>query len=327
MLIATTSIYAQNLYVPMVNTGAKTYKVETDTSTIEVNTFENANSIRLFNRLKNKDVSYYKDFYLDTKSVREEGVFVNSYSSGIWKMYAKNGKVESTIDHSKGTWTISNNSIFPHYDLRMKMKRKSDSIVKSIYGKEFFEKNVVFSLDGSGWSSEISTTGTIYALPEKPTTFMMRYNIKLDKDHSYPEMIEFELDEDGNYIPNQYERIYGFEKLPANDKHTFKLTYNSAIEMAKQKGLVETDTAKAIAFLHWESFKKPQFYNGSYRFCVLQRTNTTTDNKNGRTVRTDFYKVWEFNPWSGEFIKTKQMKRVNSRELYSGYDTGFLDVK
>jgi hypothetical protein len=327
MLMAPSLIYAQTIYVPMVNNGAKTYKVETDTSTIEVNTFERANSIRQFNKLKNKDVSYYKDFYLDTKSVREAGAFVNSYSSGIWKMYAKNGKLISVIDHDKGTWTVMNKSIFPYYELRMRMKRKADSLVKSVYGKEFFEKNVVFSLDGSDWTREISTTGTIYALSEKPTRFMMRYSIKFDKEHTYPEMIEFELDENGNYIPDQYENIYGFEKLPANDKHIFKLTYNNAIEQAKQKGLVETDTAKTIAFLHWESFKTPQLYNGNYKFCVLQRTNTTVDNKNGRTVRTDFFKVWEFNPWSGEFVRIKQMKRVNSRERDGGYDTGFLDVK
>ncbi len=156
---------------------------------------------------------------------------------------------------------------------------------------------------------------------------MMNYKIKFDNEHIYKDMIEFELDERGNYVPNQYENTYGFEQLPVNFKRIFKLTYYNAIEMAKQRGLVETDTAKAIAFLHWESFKKPQLFNGNYIFCVLQKTNASIENGIGRATRTDFYKVWEFNPWTGEFIKTKQMKRINGREKEGGYDTGFLDVK
>ena len=114
----------------------------------------------------------------------------------------------------------------------------------------------------------------------RDTSFLFRYNLRLDPEHIYRGIIEFELDSAGNFIPNPYEEIYGFEKVPDNIPREFKLNFSDAIEKARKEGLVESDSARAIAFLKWESLKKHELYNGQFRFYVI--------------IKTDLIKNWSF---------------------------------
>ncbi len=110
------------------------------------------------------------------------------------------------------------------------------------------KKYLILSLDGADWSGETSSTGTRFASTKKPKTFMMRDHIKLHKDDIYRYMIEFEIDENGNCIPNQYEKIYGFEQLPANPKRTSKVTCSLAIEKKQNNMALLKQTTKSMHF-------------------------------------------------------------------------------
>jgi len=301
------------------------YKIQTDSSVIEVNYYQDYNSKREFNRLKDKDITYFKDYYLDTKILREEGAFTDKSSVGIWKLYSTVGKIQCITDHDKGTISVFDENYIPFYSLKMKMKQKADSLVKSIYSNDFFNKHVIFSFDGS----LLFTPNTWESWTEAPKQFMMRYKIKYDESHIYKDLIEFELDSNGNFLPNNFEEVYGFEELPGATVKTFKLDYSTAIQIAKQNGLIETDSTKANAFLRWECSKQPKIYNGNYRYYVIQknRTKFITDKEQGSETKTDFFNVWVFNPWSGELIQQKQMKQIKFHENFGGYSTGLLDIK
>ena len=140
------------------------------------------------------------------------------------------------------------------------------------------KKDLIPSLDGADWSGEISSTGTRFASTKKPKTFMMRDHIKLHKDDIYRYMIEFEIDENGNCIPNQYEKIYGFEQLPANPKRTSKVTCRQAIEKKQNNMALLKQTTKPMHFYSGNVSKKPQLFIGNCKFCVFQKTNTTLNN-------------------------------------------------
>src|SRR5471030_786581 len=74
--------------------------VKTDSSMIETKYFKYLNSIRVFNKLKNKNKSYYTDYYYNTKGVREKGVFLNNNYYGIWKEFWPNGKLKRETDYN-----------------------------------------------------------------------------------------------------------------------------------------------------------------------------------------------------------------------------------
>lgn len=189
------------------------------------------------------------------------------------------------------------------------------------HAKWDFNQSVIYFASGGG-ANWIDTT-TI-----KPFSFIIRYDIQYDKEHLYDDMIEFELDEKGNFKGNKYEEIYGFEKLSLNSQKTFTLTHAKAIQLAKQNGLVETDNTKTEAFLHWENFKTENFYNGNFRYYVIIKTNFIKDIKtNSRTSIVNKFDVYIFNPWTAKFVAKKKMKAGRSWEQMSGSRKGLLPVE
>jgi hypothetical protein len=210
-----------------------------------------------------------------------------------------------------------------------KIKSKADSIVIKTYGPDFYKKFVkwafgqcfIYFAEGGGAKWTDTTT-------RKPISFLIRYDIQYDQEHLYDDMIEFDLDENGAFEGNKYEDIYGFEKLTPGSPRTFTLTHAKAIQFAKQKGLVETDTTKAEAFLYWENFKTNNFYNGHYRYYVIIKTRTIKEIlPQGRSSITDKFDVYVFNPWTSAFIEKKKMKAIHSWEKMSGSNTGLLPDK
>jgi len=248
--------------------------VITDSSVITVKYFEDLNSIRVFNDLKNKKLTYYQDYYYDTKSIREQGVYNDGCSIGIWKLYSPTGVLESITDFDKGVWTVINEKYFSFYATKLKMRRIADSLVQAMYGSDFFNKHIIFDLDQSGASDDERYNFWTMNTHKKPKEFMMRYNIRLDSDTLYRDLIEFKLDAHGHFMPDAYEKIYGFQKLLDTIPPVFRLTYNSALEMAEKNGLVETDTSKAEGFLRWENFGIPEIYDGRFWFYIIQKIKT-----------------------------------------------------
>lgn len=278
-------------------------KVETDTSVIETRYYTDFNSIGIFNELKDKSRTYYTELYFDSKKLKEQGVFVDGNSVGIWKEFAQTGKLIREIDHDKGIITFFDKKAFPFLELQNLYKLKGDSIIKAIYSQDFFDKHVIWSLGSSYIYNNDESGNWTDEFKKRPTKFLLLYNIKLD-GKNYDDLIEFEINSKGQFIPNEYEDIYGFEQLPKNSPKTFKLNQQRAIELARQKGLQENDSTKAESFLHWENSKSNSIYNGKLRFYVLIKTNSIKDIKQGgRSSITDKFDVYVFNPWTSEFIE------------------------
>jgi hypothetical protein len=299
-------------------------KVETDSSFIETKYFPSLNSIRVFNRLKGKDKTYYTDLYYRTRKLKEQDIFVNGYPIGVSKEFFENGNLKREIDYDNGIIIYFDKKTYPFLEYQNSCKLKGDSVIKSIYSTDFFNRYISWDISRSYMYNEQESKSWTDEIKNQPTKFLLRYNVKFD-EVIYPGLIEFEIDSKGKFIPNPYESIYGFEKLSENTSKTFALDRNKAIALAKQHGLRETDSTKAEAFLDWESFKSDSMYNGKFLFSVIIKTSS---NKNispgGRSSITDKFDAYIFNPWTAEFIEKKKMKTIRSWEKMSGNSTALL---
>jgi hypothetical protein len=247
-------------------------------------------------------------------------------SIGIWYQYDEQGQLLRTENFDNRTWTVIKKEYYPYKALLDNIKSKADNIVIKTYGQDFFKKHAKWDFSQSYiyFQDEAGTNWTDITT-KKPTSFLIRYDIQYDQERFYDDMIEFELDIKGNFKGNQYEEIYGFEKLSPTSPKTFTLTHSKAIQLAKQKGLVENDSTKAEAFLHWENHKTNKFYNGNFRYYVIIKTNSVKNlQPEGRSSIIDKFDVYVFNPWTAEFVATKKMKAVRSWEKMSGSSTGLL---
>jgi len=129
-----------------------------------------------------------------------------------------------------------------------------------------------------------------------------------------------------NYVPSSddFWNNYGFENVNG-EKKTFKIDINSAIEVAKQHGLIVTDSSNISEFLTWENFKKQTFYNGQFRYYITDLTSKT-EYKSGQDRQGIIYRydVYSFNPWTGEFVEKKKMKSRHEWDKASGHSTGLM---
>jgi len=290
---------------------------KTDSSVVETKYFTYLNAIRVFNRLKNQNKTYYTDYYYHPRKIHEQGVFLNNNCWGIWNEFWSNGKLKRQIDYNKGEIVYFDKKAYPSYTFENSVKLKADDIVKLCYGAEFFKKNIIWNISDSymyrgdlsaEWTEKVNFT---------PTDFLFRYNIKFD-NKTYLSLIEFDIDSTGKFVAGK--DILGLEKLPSNNTPTFKLDIKSAIALAKQKGLIETPTKKAKAFLTWDG-------NPSRHFRIYVAINTVSKkdiHPKGRSTIVDNYDVYVFNPWTGAFLQKKKMKSVRGWELSSGSSTGLL---
>ena len=146
------------------------------------------------------------------------------------------------------------------------MRAKADSTIAAVYGLQFLQANTVWNVQGAAIYNATESGNWTGRFVEKPTRFLFRYDVKLGPRHVYPELIEFELDADGRFIPNEFKEVFGFEKRPQAPAPKFALAYRSAIETTRKKSGARNQPLSG--FLRWESFKKPTLYNGRFRFYV-----------------------------------------------------------
>ncbi len=218
-----------------------------------------------------------------------------------------------------------NKSLYPFHDTLERMKTKADNLIINTYSKEFFEEHVRFDFNCYAYDEDGYVGSWTEPIERKPTKFLFRYQVKLNTSEWYDEMIGIELDEKGEYIPNEgFWNNYGFENVKSNNK-TFQIDKNKAIEIAKTKGLQVNNLEKVSEFLKWEKFKKAEFYNGQFKYYITEFTNEIKDIKDeGRSRIVYKYNVYSFDPWTGEFIEKKRMKRVREWEKNSGFTSDLL---
>lgn len=286
--------------------------------------FPNVRLIKTFE--DNIDLVYYEYFYNDT-NILDNTIFYNSKEKpvGISKQYYEDGSLDYIEDFDRGEWIVSNKNDYPFYSTLDLMKKKADSLIIKVYGADFLKNHCTWSVSGSYVYSDNESADWKEKFNFSPTKFLFRYDVKLDSKHNYDDLIEFEIDDKGNFIPNQYEQIFGFEKVPENLKGKFKLNYTKALEIAKENGLKENNSTEIFSALKWECFKKPEFFNGVFRFYLSVKVETIENLiPDGRSSRISKFEVYSFNPWNGEFIEKKKMKSIYSWEKNSGNQTGLI---
>lgn len=301
--------------------------IYTDSSRIEIDTFRNQRIEEEF--IKNKNLIRWT-YYNEQNIVGTLGFYdtVRHYPIGVWQEFDDEGKLIRIENYDEGTWTVINKRLYPHKSYMDGIKEKADKIIIATYGMDFFKKHVKWSF-GQSYIYFKGGGGDNWTEPTrvKPTHFLIRYDLVFGGGKVYDDMIEFHLDAAGRiHLPfGESTDTKGFEKIPPGSK--FQLDEKLAIEKATAAGLIETDSTKAEAFLHWEFFKekKEQQFAGQFRYYVLIKTNTIKDIKPaGRSTVINKYDVYVFNPWTGQFVEKKRMKTIRGWEEMSGSSTGLL---
>ncbi len=243
---------------------------------------------------KNKNIVYCEFYYNGTTQLSttfttdtlERNVIVS-------KKFNEKGALEYSYDSETGIWQVYDKKSYPFYDLQNRMKLLADKLVSEMYGPKFLLNQAVWNISGSAIYNANESGSWTDKFKKKPTKFLFRYDVKLDIDTRYKGLIEFELDEKGNFIPNEFEPVYGFEDVPDTLKSGFKLTLNQAIAKVKKLGLVNTDTTRATWSLQWESFRQPKLINGRFRLWLLIKTKVIqTIVPNGRSRRVTKYVLY-----------------------------------
>lgn len=319
-------LYILTIILPVFAHSQTDSKIITDSSIIETKYFKSFNYIGVFNELNDNSKTYFTQYYYDTKNLQELSTFGEDGNYiGISEFYSNNGNLISKIDFDNGIWIFVDKKEFPFFDLQNYMKLKADSLVSEMYGYDFLINHTVWSIGSSHIYNKNESSDWEDQLQDRPTRFLFRYHVKLDAKSLYKDLIEFELDSNGYFTPNQYESIFGFENVPDSLKGGFNLTLEDAINKAKQLGMTENDSTKAVGILRWENFKKPELINGQFRFYVTIQTKLIENIvPNGRSSRITKYEVYTFNPWTGAFVEKKKMKSIYSWESMSGHSTGLI---
>jgi hypothetical protein len=223
---------------------------------------------------------------------------------------------------------FASNNFSEQDKLKKKMKLKGDSLITAIYGEKFFNNSVTWSKDGSYIYSGAEAGNWTDKLSSLPDKFLLRYDVKLD-NITYNSLIEFYLDGQGNFIPNKYEPTYGFEKVDDKIEKIFKLKIADAMAKARELGLVESTESPSKSFLKWENFKLDQLYCGQFKFYIIQKTNSekAPNSTEENYVVTNYFEIYSFSPWTGEFIEKKKMCQIVHKERNSGSSTGLKECK
>lgn len=299
-------------------------KIITDSSGIEI--IRNSEYIVFEETFKNKD-SIWRSvrFIKDSLQIHNEGWRTKGGKYlGTWDEYTYEGELLYSWDYDKRICVV-NESLHPYHDLLEQIKKRADSLIISTYSKEFFDNNVHFDFELNAYDDDGYVGNWIEPMERKPTNFIIKYSVKVDSSDWYEKMIGIELNIKGEYISNygNYDN-FGFEKISPAYK-TFQINKTKALEIARNNGLTNSETSDVSEFLKWESFKKSEFYNGEFKYYISEFVNEVINlNENGRSRIEYKFNVYYFNPWTGEFLGKKKMKRVKEWEKNSGFTTDLI---
>jgi hypothetical protein len=309
----------------LVASAQKLTVVRTDSSRIESRVYPGGKEVKEF--IKSKDRVNYR-FYRDNQA---KATTTSTYTKagraiGITREYSDEGKLLYSVDHDNGRWIIATAVVDPYQGLRQQIKQKADQLIAAVYGQYFLLHNAVWNVRSSAMYNEAIGGDWTDVFAQPPTKFLLRYDVKLDREHVYPELIEFALDAQGNFITDDYGDVYGFEQLLIFPVEGFGLSYRTALEATQKYSGVKSSLLNG--FLKWEKVKSPflytyGLYTGQFRFYVPVKTGVQKDlHPKGRSRVTEYYDVYSFNPWTGAFTGKQQMESIHEWEERSGFSSG-----
>jgi hypothetical protein len=299
-------------------------KIETDSSNISII----RNSLyRVFDEeYKYKDLIWRNVRYInDTTKLLHEGWATKNWRYiGIWNEYLIDGTPVFTVDYDKGTWFV-NEKLFPYHDILVKMKLIADSLIVAVYGQDFYNNHIHFAFKCGAYDDAGYVGNWLEPLERKPNEYSFRYDIKLDSIEYYQNMVGISLDENGNYIvEDDIYSNFGFEKVQSSNK-VFRINKKLAIDKSIENGLNLTDSSEVSGFLRWEKNRSKTFYSGSFKFYVTELYEIIKDVKENERSRITYrFYVYSFDPWTGDFLEKKKMKKIAEWEKYSGSTSGLL---
>lgn len=303
----------------------KLHVVHTDSSRIESRLYPGGKEVKEI--ITGKNLVYYWFYRNNQARVTTTSTYTKTDRViGITKEYDDDGRLLYSIDHDHGKWIVANVQIDPYYFLRQQMKAKTDLLIAAMYGYCFLTHNVIWNVRSSTICNEAICGNWTDIFGQRPIKFTFRYDVKLDPEHVYPELIEFALDAQGNFITDDYEDVYGFEPLSIFPVKGFELVYRKALVTAQKASKVRGSLS--TGFLKWEKVKSPflytyGLYTGQFRFYVPIKTGVQRDlHPKGRSRVTEYYNVYSFNPWTGAFAGKQQMESVHEWEERSGFSSG-----
>jgi len=216
---------------------------------------------------------------------------------------------------------------YPKKSQLYKIRIKSDSIVKSIYGDKFFNTHVRWSFKNSYYFSQLEIDDALpYPWPAEDTnTIIKRTEFSICYDILYDAGILKNgicilINKDGKLLPmhgwmDRGGKIVtqGFEKIDTSDSD-FKLTTEEAIQLARTYGLKTKDTDRVSCKLEWYPAEDSIATNdsGNFYFEVtydpVVRKGDRRKFQKGYDISYENY-VWLFDPWTKEFVSKSTNRR------------------
>jgi len=283
-----------------------------------------------------KDSIFYSVRYIkDTTKIHTEGWFrKNEQYIGKWSEYKIDGTWLYTIDYDNHTWKY-NKKEFQYQTLKDTMKTKADKVLLGIFGKEFFDNNIVFNFDGctsvNKWKTY--TTGTywmqdpylgswIEPVDQKPNSFVIAYDIKLSDNELYNDLLHIKLDSVGNV----YSKSLILENINKIPKKKFTITKEKAILICNKQEL-KASNADYKTYLKF-GYRANTPYTGKLYYEVVQQYDEIKDeNCKDDCEIIKFFNIWRFDPWSSELLFKKSMKKVFILHHGCLRSSDFMEIK
>jgi hypothetical protein len=292
---------------------------QTDSSRIETQQYPGGREVKEI--LRRKDQVYWRFYRNSGTQVTTTAMFNKAGRTiGLWTEYDDYGKMQYVIDCDRGTWRVAQLKAYPFFALQRRMKARADSLLAATYGQQFMQQYTVWNILDSYIYNEQESGNWTDQLIAPPTRFLFRYDLKLDAQHVYPKLIEFELDARGQFVPDSIADAFGLERrLPWAAKR-FNLRYEAALQLVTR--LSGARRQSLTGFLDWDGLRQANCY-GHFRFYVPV---PTASNKNlhlgGRSEITTHFNVYIFDPWTGALLTKKKMKTSYGWEANSGSSAG-----
>jgi hypothetical protein len=295
---------------------------QTDSSRLETRLYPGGREEKEF--LRAKDRVYWRFYQGNTRQVTVTATRTKAGREiGRWTEYDTQGKLRYVVDRDRGTWWVAQRTEYPFFRLQQHVKAQADCLLVATYGRYFLTHHTSWNVQSSAIYNATESGNWTDQFAAPPTKFLVRYDVKLDAQQVYPELIEFELDAQGHLLPNSDEQVYGLGQQPLRGGDRFRLRYEEALKLVKRER--GAHKPPLTGFLKWESFKQPNFYSGQFRFYVPLQTGSHQElHPAGRSSITDHFDVYAFDPWTGVLLEKKKMKTVRSWEKLSGSSSGFL---
>jgi len=294
---------------------------QTDSSRLETRLYPGGREVKEV--LRHKDRVYWRFYRNNGSQVTTTATYNKAGRTiGLWTEYDDHGKLRYVIDCDRGTWQVAHVSAYPFFALQRHLKVRADRLLATIYGRQFVQQHLVWNVQESAIYNDQESGNWTDQLRSPPTRFLLRYNVKLDAQHVYPELIEFHLDARGQLEPDSVADILGLERRPPWASHRFALRYETAMQLvARRSGARKQSLA---GFLEWEKLPQANSH-GHFRFYVPVPTGTTKDlHPAGRSQVIYYFDVYVFDPWTGALLAKQKKKSIQSWEANSGSSSGLL---